>query len=614
MKSLEDLSFSEEYYCDEVRDGFFVSETMKHFWAAQLVVLAEIDKICKRHGINWYADSGTMLGAVRHKGYIPWDDDLDIGMFRYDYELFLKYAREELPDGFKILSSADEDTYNPFGRVVNSGEITLNPEVLNRYHGTPFIVGVDIFPFDKIFEDLSLEEDRMKRGSDCYWALVMSKDEKVSKEEMEEKVKQVEKDNNTVVDRGNLSAALCKLFEKIAQECRDENAQEYAAMYEWIHNARCVFHKSEYDEWREMPFENTLVRVPVGYHDILKLYYGDYMTPVRGDAGHNYPLYRKQEEVFREEHGVYPNRFCFDKKVFVPLKKKKSFVVRLKENLESMKAIHYNAESIALNSGIENAIPFLQTCQNVAVAIGNSIEGKFGSGTETVIALENYCEELYENSLSFGDGSKKELDACIDEVGSKLENLCISSKKEILFLVCKASWWDSIKDVYGEAVEKYSVSVIPIMYGYRDASGQVKKFKKDHEEFEKIPELEGYLTSFDKYNIEKKHPDVIVTQFPYNGCSRSIAIPNLLFTDSLTKYTDELIFVPYLEPDPPSSEDDLAYAAMQELVEQPAVFNSDRILVGSEELRKYYVKKLVDMTDEYYRDYWDNRICLKDLI
>ena len=96
MSSLQELMFPLEYYSDEIREGFFVSETMKRYWAAQLVVLSDIDTICKRHDINWYADSGTMLGAVRHKGYIPWDDDLDIGMFREDYKRFLTYARKEL--------------------------------------------------------------------------------------------------------------------------------------------------------------------------------------------------------------------------------------------------------------------------------------------------------------------------------------------------------------------------------------------------------------------------------------------------------------------------------------------------------------------------------------
>nr|MCR4758159.1 LicD family protein [Butyrivibrio sp.] len=93
MVELDKLTFSEEWFKDEAREGFFVPEMMKRFWAAQLVVLSEIDKICKRHDIKWYADMGTLIGTIRHKGYIPWDDDFDISMLRDDWERFFKYAR-----------------------------------------------------------------------------------------------------------------------------------------------------------------------------------------------------------------------------------------------------------------------------------------------------------------------------------------------------------------------------------------------------------------------------------------------------------------------------------------------------------------------------------------
>ena len=65
---------------------------MKRAWAAQLEVLQRIDEVCGKYNIEYFANWGTLLGAIRHKGYIPWDDDLDIGMKRMDYERFLKIA------------------------------------------------------------------------------------------------------------------------------------------------------------------------------------------------------------------------------------------------------------------------------------------------------------------------------------------------------------------------------------------------------------------------------------------------------------------------------------------------------------------------------------------
>ena len=77
---------------------------MKRAWAAQLEVLEEIDKVCKKHNIRWFADCGTLLGAVRHRGYIPWDDDMDICMLRPDYIKFNQVAEQELPKSFVVLN------------------------------------------------------------------------------------------------------------------------------------------------------------------------------------------------------------------------------------------------------------------------------------------------------------------------------------------------------------------------------------------------------------------------------------------------------------------------------------------------------------------------------
>ena len=66
--------------------------------AANLEVLKEVDRICRKHGIQYLLDAGTLIGAVRHHGFIPWDDDVDIAFLRQDYEKFIKVAKKELPD------------------------------------------------------------------------------------------------------------------------------------------------------------------------------------------------------------------------------------------------------------------------------------------------------------------------------------------------------------------------------------------------------------------------------------------------------------------------------------------------------------------------------------
>ena len=87
------MEFPQEFFLDEVRDGFFVPAMMKRAWAAELEILIEIDKICDRHHIRYFIDYGTLLGAMRHKGFIPWDDDIDISMKREDYVLWRRIIR-----------------------------------------------------------------------------------------------------------------------------------------------------------------------------------------------------------------------------------------------------------------------------------------------------------------------------------------------------------------------------------------------------------------------------------------------------------------------------------------------------------------------------------------
>ena len=81
---------------DEIRDGFLVTSYRKKLWNVEVGLLQEFGRICKKHDIRWYAIGGTLLGAARHKGFIPWDDDVDVIMFRPDYEKFKEVVEEEL--------------------------------------------------------------------------------------------------------------------------------------------------------------------------------------------------------------------------------------------------------------------------------------------------------------------------------------------------------------------------------------------------------------------------------------------------------------------------------------------------------------------------------------
>lgn len=81
---------------DEMRNGFLVTSHKKKLWNVQIGLINEFARICKKHNLRWFAFYGTLLGAARHGGFIPWDDDVDIVMFRPDYEKFQAIAFQEV--------------------------------------------------------------------------------------------------------------------------------------------------------------------------------------------------------------------------------------------------------------------------------------------------------------------------------------------------------------------------------------------------------------------------------------------------------------------------------------------------------------------------------------
>ena len=109
------MKLEREFFYDEVRDGFYIPGIIKRLWGAELTILSEVDQICKKHDISYYIAGGALIGAVRDGQFIPWDDDIDIMMFRRDFEVFTKVVQDELPEELSFLSlSIKEDFYSFF--------------------------------------------------------------------------------------------------------------------------------------------------------------------------------------------------------------------------------------------------------------------------------------------------------------------------------------------------------------------------------------------------------------------------------------------------------------------------------------------------------------------
>ena len=110
-----------------------------------LSILQAVDQTCRKHGLQYYLWAGTMIGAVRHKGFIPWDDDLDIAMPRPDYDRLIAHCHEWLPQPFEMVCAENDPVYPlPFAKI-QDGSTTLIERMHLKYLGGIYI---DVFPID----------------------------------------------------------------------------------------------------------------------------------------------------------------------------------------------------------------------------------------------------------------------------------------------------------------------------------------------------------------------------------------------------------------------------------------------------------------------------------
>ncbi len=125
---------------------------LKKLQEVQLVILMEFDRICKEHNLPYQLFSGTLLGAVRHKAFVPWDDDIDVAMLRKDYTMFLKVCKGELDSQYFLQTHETDKGYiHSFARIRKNNTLLLQKYWLeiDMHHG----IFIDVFPLDKVLPD-----------------------------------------------------------------------------------------------------------------------------------------------------------------------------------------------------------------------------------------------------------------------------------------------------------------------------------------------------------------------------------------------------------------------------------------------------------------------------
>lgn len=625
------MNFPDSYFEDEVREGFYISSLMKRAWAAQMEVLEAFQRICDEHNIRYFAEWGTLLGAVRHGGRIPWDDDIDLCMPREDFDRFRSVADEELPDGCWFMDYRWNDDFDhTIGRIINSRVLVMEGEKLEKYHGFPYVAGIDIFCMDDLPTDLK-EEDKYFELVRYLYTLIdeirLTKEGvlQTSPEELEAHIQRAEELCHVSFDRNKpVKQQLYALLEKkVAPRYAGTGAKEITNLPRWRRDRAYRLPKDCYTEGIKFPFEYSEIVVPVGYEELLqKKYGGNWMAPVRAGSDHEYPSYAEQQEYLEKEDAGQLFEYRFSRQEMEEAEAARLPKETLQDRVMGFLPLFHEAHEEILDSvrkgAVDTAMGILGECQNVAIELGTMIEGEKGEGTVTVGVLEQYCETIFrlhqglqERSQNQDTGvSSEELLRELSSFEERLEDSAgkeLKEKKEVVFVPYKSSLWGAMESMWRAAVadDEYSVVVVPAPYYYKDAYGKAKSEELHYET--EYPE-DVTITSYEGYNFEKRHPDRIVIQCPYDEYNYGLTIHPFFYAKNLKKYTEQLIYIPPFVMDEIGPEDDRAKKMLKSFCNTPGVVHADTVILQSEQMKEVYVELLTEFAGEDTRPIWEEKI------
>ena len=267
------LDYGKDFLKEEVRCDYTIDSEMKRIWAVELDLVNELKRVCDKYGIQYFADGGTLLGAIRHKGFIPWDNDIDLCMFRDQYEKLCEVAPREFKHPYFFQTEyTDPTSLRGHAQLRNSettGAIRIELNKTARLNQGIFI---DIFPLDNVpklsspLQTWQGTKMRILRGT---------LSQKMGTAEANSFAAKVLRFASHFVTRDFLFRCINKNY--VRYNSPDNPYIVCLASYYKVQKE--TFPKEAFGEPVRVPFEDGMFPVPQDTDLILTTIYGDYMTP-----------------------------------------------------------------------------------------------------------------------------------------------------------------------------------------------------------------------------------------------------------------------------------------------------------------------------------------------
>lgn len=263
---------------DENREGYLIPASMKKVWNIQLEMVKLLLDICNRNKLNIWADSGTLLGTVRNKGYIPWDDDIDMIMLRSDYDKLLEIADKEFPSPYFLQSAKNEAGYFRGHAQLRKSDTAaiLKRDIWQNFNQGIF---VDIFVYDYIPSSVQAKSEigrkvtKMQRAMNArMYGSLLSKNPLLHLM------------SKRILKKHGGCYQYFKSVESLIKGCSNKSESLIGAI---MFKSNCkIVRKEWYNNTIYLPFEDIMMPVPMEYDKVLTVLYGDYMTPAQAPTEH----------------------------------------------------------------------------------------------------------------------------------------------------------------------------------------------------------------------------------------------------------------------------------------------------------------------------------------